>query len=207
MTFPFETGATYQRKGNPMSKDKAYDVAVDMHKHEHDRWVQNAFVLLAGLVSALIGYRTSDVPLLVALLIATIASLVFVLLALTIRGSTWAWRETVRYIELKGQDTDLKPFQILERKLKKYTRRGGHCKDFSRISCEWRISWQRFQFRRAKRRKKWRHEVLLSITRLHTLIGCFSTLFFGTWLLVELINNYVLPCLQWVDNITRLCDR
>ncbi|HTT75976.1 MAG TPA: hypothetical protein VMF50_08350 [Candidatus Binataceae bacterium] len=163
-----------------MTCEKAYDVAVEMYKHEHDRWRENAFVLLAGLASTAIAYN-KNLPLLWALLIATLVSLVFLFLALTIRGSTDAWRETIRFYEGTKDANTFPPFQIFEANLRFHS----HRKDFM---CS--IGF-------------WRPEVFLSVTRLYTFIGFVLVLVFGAWFVKEIVLLWITQ--HWLNGLFFVC--
>jgi hypothetical protein len=106
-----------------MTRDQAYDVAVRSFHHEHDRWIQDAVVLFGVLVSIL--FAQSRIPGLLVLLVETVISVVTLCISLTIRGSTDAWRNTLRQIEYSPADVELLPFELFDQRLGRYTSGGG----------------------------------------------------------------------------------
>jgi hypothetical protein len=191
-----------------MSRDDAYTTAVEMFKREHDRWIQNALVLFGVLVAVLLADKTSFLPRWLVLLVATLISAMTVFVSLTIRGSTDAWRETVRHIEEQSRaGNDVRPFQIFDEYLRWYTESHGHWRDFVEIVCGWR-SATRFRARGNIGRlgcREWKRKVLLSVTRLYTLMAFVATLLFAILL--------VYHGLAWLTQshglsvFARRCDR
>ena len=152
-----------------MNRDDAYKTAVEMFKREHDRWIQNALVLFGVLIAIVLADKISFLPPWLVLLVATLISAMTVFVSLTIRGSTDAWWNTVHHIEEKCRaGDDVRPFQIFNEYLQLYTENHEHWRDFVEIVCGWRLGC-----------REWKRKVLLSVTRLYTLMAFVATLLFA----------------------------
>ncbi len=145
------------RRSN-MGKKEAYDVAIGMFKHEHDRWIQNTLFLFGALASLFLTAKELQkiVPLWLILGLATLISTMAVCVALSIRASTDAWGQTVREIE-RLTEGDVRPFERFDYHLNKIS----HGKDFMRILCVWRPA------------------TIFSVTRMYTLLGIVLAIFFA----------------------------
>ena len=140
---------------------EAHETAVKMFQREHDRWIQNALILFGALISIFLIYGRSKFPIAPYWIfgVGTLVAMMAVFVALTIRGSTDAWRETIREIETGKATTE--PFEIFESKLKDYTEKRKHWYDLLEI----------LQF--------WQPKVLFSVTRMYVLLAVAATLVFA----------------------------
>ena len=166
-----------------MTRDQAYTIAVSNFQREHERWIQNAVVLFGVLLSILLFHsRLSVLPQWLVLPLAIAISAMTVCVSLTIRGSTDAWRKTVRHIEGLAPDTpdnDIHPFEFFRSCLTRYTENGDHWTDF--VIIVW--GWRRHRLGCAK----WRRKVLFSVTRLYTLMAFMAVLVFALLFLGRLV--------------------
>jgi hypothetical protein len=135
-----------------------------MFQREHDRWIQNALVLFGSLVSIFLIYETLEdlVPLYAVLALAMVITFVTVCVALSIRGTSDAWRDTIRTIEESAAE-DVRPFEIFQNHLDSHSYR----EDLNSILCFWRP------------------KVLFSVTRMYTLLAIVITLVFALLLLLR----------------------
>lgn len=147
-----------------MKRDQGYETAVRMFQREHDRWIQNALILFGSLVSLFLIYETLEdlVPLSAVLALAMVIAFVTVCIALSIRGTSDAWRATIRTIEESAAE-DVRPFEIFQNQLDGHSYR----KDLDSILCFWRP------------------KVLFSVTRMYTLLAILITLVFALLLLLQ----------------------
>ena len=101
----------------------AYDTAVRMFDREHDRWNQWALFFFGSIVSVFViaGQAQLALPLWLPWTLASLLSITWFLVAVGIRASTHAWRQTVKTIENNGGLG--KPFEIVEAELAKFSRR------------------------------------------------------------------------------------
>ena len=101
-----------------MKRDQGYEIAVRMFQREHDRWIQNALVLFGSLVSIFLIYETLEdlVPLSAVLALTMVIAFVTVCVELSIRGTSDAWRDTIRTIEESAAE-DIRPFGIFQNHL------------------------------------------------------------------------------------------
>jgi hypothetical protein len=145
-----------------VKRDQGYEIAVRMFQREHDRWIQNALVLFGSLVSIFLIYETLEdlVPLSAVLALALVIAFVTVCVALSIRGTSDAWRDTIRTIEESAAE-DVSPFEIFQNHLDRHSYR----EDLGSILCFWRS------------------KVLFSVTRMYTLLAIVITLVFTLLLL------------------------
>ena len=137
-----------------MSKEK--DIAVSMYDREHARWNQWALFFFGSITALFVLYgNVKDIlPLWAPLLISTILSLMWVLVALNIRATTRAWQLTIT--ELEDNENPGKAFTIFEKKLTEFSRLRD-LKDTMRL---------------------WTKEPYIRVTRLLTLFGVLSAAFF-----------------------------
>lgn len=160
-----------------MSQEQAYEIAVRSFQHEHNRWIQNAVVLFGVLMSLLLFHsRLSILPTWLVLPIAIAISAMTVYVSLTIRGSTDAWRETVRHVE---HGDDILPFEFCDNWLERYTAHKGQWRDFCDIVCGCRkrkLGWLR-----------WKRQVLFSVTRLYTLMAFTAAVMFGILFVIKVM--------------------
>jgi hypothetical protein len=116
---------------NGLSAKEAYDLAIKMFQREHDRWVQNALVLLGALVSI---FALSKVPNTSGYLLldawAVNGTAIVVIMAM--RASTHAWRKTIKEIE-SHRRPDISPFDLFECKLHEWS----YWRDFMETCIGW----------------------------------------------------------------------
>jgi hypothetical protein len=107
---------TETKKSSRVKRDQGYEIAVRMFQREHDRWIQNALVLFGSLVSIFLIYETLEdlVPLSAVLALAMVIAFVTVCVALSIRGTSDTWRDTIRTIEESAAE-DVRPFGIFQK--------------------------------------------------------------------------------------------
>jgi hypothetical protein len=147
----------------PVTKDvnrnQAYEIACKMFQLEDERWAKNALGLLGALVAIFAGFaalKTYGLQLGLGwpFLLAAVVSAAAVLVALSIRGTTDAWRKTVEEIENSPDGSDFKVYHLFTKNLD----RDRPWKDFKKTF--FLQPWN----------KKWRRDVLLSVTRLYALL-------------------------------------
>lgn len=92
---------TEAKKRSRVKRDQGYEIAVRMFQREHDRWIHNALVFFGSLVSAYLICETLEdlMPISAVLALALIIAFVTVCVSLSIRGTSDAWRDTIRTIE------------------------------------------------------------------------------------------------------------
>ena len=153
---------TEAKKRSRVKRDQGYEIAVRMFQREHDRWIQNALVFFGSLVSIFLIYETLEdlMPISAVLALALVIAFVTVCVSLSIRGTSDAWRDTIRTIEESAAE-DVRPFEIFQNHL------GGHSyrEDLGSILCFWRS------------------KALFSVTRMYTLLAIVITLVFALLLL------------------------
>jgi hypothetical protein len=127
-----------------------------MYHREHDRWNQWALFFFGSIVTVfLLWDQVKTFPLWVPALICFLLSCMWVAVALSIRASTWAWREAVK--EIEAQPTSDGPaFKTFEDKLDKFKRLGDLRTTLTR----------------------WRSESFMRVTRMLTLLGVMAALIF-----------------------------
>jgi len=137
----------------------SYEVSITMYKHQHVRWNQWALFFFGSIVSVFVlEEKVVIIPCWISPLLACFLSVIWVAVAISIRRTTKAWRETIFQLENDNiiEDNVIKAFHIQEEKWKKY----NPWKDLKVTLCLWNM------------------EALKSVTRMLTLIGVFSALFF-----------------------------
>lgn len=143
-----------------MDREKAHEIAVQMFQREHNRWIQNALVLFGSLISTIVVGRLKGqvIPCWVLALAASIA-FATVLISLSIRSTTDAWKRTIMEIEDWWPHwsfaDDVRPFEIFDRHMGEQTL----CKSFKDLVCPPR-------------------KILISVTRIYTLLSIAATVFF-----------------------------
>ena len=108
-----------------------YEFAAKMYHREHDRWNQWALFFLGSIAGIFTIWSTlrGSVSLCWPSLMAAILSVLWVLVALTIRGSTRAWERTLKRIEFSPYASRIKPMIMFRR----YFDRSSRWRDFVRI--------------------------------------------------------------------------
>jgi len=141
-----------------VKRDQGYEIAVRMFQREHDRWIQNALILFGSLVSIFLIYETLEdlIPISAVLVLAMVIAFVTVCVSLSIRGSSDAWRNTIRTIEESAAE-DIRPFEIFQNHLDSHS----YGQDLGNILCFWRP------------------RVLFSVTRMYTLLAIVMTVIFA----------------------------
>jgi hypothetical protein len=107
---------------NGMNRDKAYDTAVKMFQLEAERWAKNALGLLAAIVAIFAGYAELEnhalhLGLGWPFLLTAIVSAAAVAIALSIRGTTDAWKKTIQDIDNCQADQEFKAYEQFEKNL------------------------------------------------------------------------------------------
>jgi hypothetical protein len=176
-----------------MSRDEAEKIAVEMFKREHERWVQNAFVVF-GAIAAIFVIRhdlTNSISVSIAFVAAAIAAFSAIFPMLSVRATTDAWRRTIRLIERSNESSDLRPFDIFQKRVGCFR----YGEDLARAAGLWRlfpamkrrILARRFSTdwtKRAESNCVWRlRNVLFSVTRFY--------------LLCDVLLIIVLLCAAW----------
>lgn len=160
-----------------------------MYQLEAERWAKNALGLAAVLLAIFAGYGQVK-GILKGLspcwpfLASSAVSAVAVLIASSIRGTTDAWKATVRAIEKSPEDAQLEPFLIFAERIHRARNRPPQDLAFIFFGII-RLSW--------RRRRVWIRRTLFSVTRLYTLLFAGSALLFliigvsyaGVWHLVS----------------------
>ena len=162
-----------------MNREQAYDVAVKMFQLEAERWAKNALGLLAALVAIFAGFAELEshdlhVGLGWPFLLAAVVSAAAVGIALSIRGTTDAWKDTIKEIENSPPDDNFKVYHLFEQ----HRRPDRPWKDFKQIF--WILPWN----------TQWRRDVLLSVTRLYTLLFGLALILFS----VASVWSFVSSC-------------
>ncbi len=163
-----------------MNRDTAYEVAVRMFQLEAERWAKNALGLAAVLVAIFAGYgqlkgALEHVNLCWPFFLSSVVSAAAVLIASSIRGTTDAWRATVRAIENSSETAELQPFVIFAEQIHRFRNRAPRDLGiifFGLLTTKWR------------RRRLWIRRTLFSVTRLYTLLFGGGGVFFlivGLW--------------------------
>jgi hypothetical protein len=154
-----------------MNREKGYDVAVKMFQLEAERWAKNALGLVAALAAIFVGCaQLKDLSPYWPFFLSSIVSAAGVLIALSIRGTTDAWKATVKAIEGCPEKDVFLPFYMFENNLHKDT----PCKDFKKMTFFWKDGWNK-------------EDVFFSVTRVYTLLFAMAAGFFlviGLWLFV-----------------------
>jgi hypothetical protein len=142
-----------------------YEISVTMFKHQHDRWNQWALFFFGSIVSVFVIKEKSDVvPSWISPLLASFLSLIWVVVAISIRRTTTAWQETIFQLEKENsiEDNLLPIFHIQE----KFWKKSDPWKDLMKTLCLWNM------------------EAFKSVTRMLTLIGILSAILFF-WLFLK----------------------
>ena len=145
-----------------------YEAAVTMYGREHDRWNQWALFFFGAIVAVFVlwGQIREVIPLWVPAIFGFVLSCMWILVALTIRASTRAWRKTVKVIGEKGKENVADPFHICDENLTEFNR--------------WKDFMETLQL--------WKREPYRRITRLLTLFGVIAAVFFMFLFVLSLTN-------------------
>jgi hypothetical protein len=96
---------------------KAHDIASEMFRREHDRWGHFVFFLGAPIAVFLVSKDINGdgfiLPRAAVFLGAATGSFVALIVGLSVRGTTDAWRETIRKIELSSGSVRT-PFELFQ---------------------------------------------------------------------------------------------
>jgi hypothetical protein len=146
-------------RNKDMNRDQAYEIAFKMFQLEAERWAKNALGLVGALVAIFAGFaalKTSGLQLGLGwpFFLAAVVSAAAVPVALSIRGTTDAWKKTVEEIENSPDGSDFKVYHLFTKNLD----RDQPWKDFKKI------------FLIQPWNKEWRRDVLLSVTSLYALL-------------------------------------
>lgn len=147
-------------------------VAVTMYHREHDRWSQWALFFFGSVVSVFVLWRNlgSAIPLWVPSLVAFVLSVCWVMVALNIRASTFAWRDVALEIESMPEGSG-RPFALYAEKAKLFSRRRDLCVTLF----------------------YWRTESFFSVTRILTILGVLSALLFLVLAVLSMFGLVVAP--------------
>jgi hypothetical protein len=164
-----------------MTKKDAYEVARDMYKREHDRWVQNALVLLGALVSI---FALREKCLLLsrpAWVLGMAISANAIVVITSIRLTTDAWRDTLYDIEQERDDAEYLPFQAFDENLKRYTYGGDLMETL--FMAKWNIAKRDAANpnvrKSADSRCSWMPKSFFSVTRAYTRLAIGAFLYFA----------------------------
>ena len=99
-----------------MDRNEAYEMAVQMFQLEAERWAKNALGLAVVLAAIFAAYGQVKDNLSIAwpCFLASAVSLAGVLIALSIRGTTDAWQETVKTIESSPEGNAFRPYHMFD---------------------------------------------------------------------------------------------
>ena len=78
-----------------------YDKAIELYKHQHDRWNHWALFFFGLMASVFVTHHYSNhaIPLKAAYLFAALISAAWVCAALSIRASTYSWLQVIHRLE------------------------------------------------------------------------------------------------------------
>jgi L-lactate permease len=136
-----------------------YEISVTMYKHQHDRWNQWALFFFGSIVSVFVlEEKVEIITSWISLLLASFLSIIWVAVAISIRRTTTAWRDTIFQLEKDNiiKDNEVNVFHIQEEIWKKT----DPWTDLKVTVCLWNM------------------ETFKSVTRMLTLIGLLSSVFF-----------------------------
>jgi hypothetical protein len=138
------------------------EIAVGMYRHQHERWNQWALFFFGSIISVFVlwGQVSAYVPLVVPAILAFVLSILWVLVALSIRQTTRSWLETVLDLEeaaVRGESESSGAFHIFREHEKKFKAREDLTKTL----------------------RLYRSEPYRRVTRILTLVGVLSVLVFG----------------------------
>ena len=161
-----------------LTRDKAHEIAVRMLHREHDRWNQNTLFFFGVLVAvfSLRQYFQDLVPASLALSIASVVSLMTLGVALAIRNSTDAWRDTIRCIEKSTEAPDFQPFAIFQYHVDQHGWR-WYVRDLLLTLCLIPLFWPAIGI--GRKAGYFRDDHFLSVTRLVSLLALIATIFFA----------------------------
>lgn len=159
-----------------MTKKDAYEVALDMYKREHDRWVQNALVLLGVLVSIFALREKSPPPSLFFWLVGIAISATAIVVITSIRLTTDAWRDTLYDIETQREGADCLPFEAFDENLRRYW---YGCDLMETLFITKRNVAKRHTQENPESGCSWRCKSFFSVTRAYTRLAIGAFLFFA----------------------------
>ena len=136
------------------------ETAVEMYKHQHDRWNQWALFFFGSIISVFVlwGQVSTYVPLVIPATLAFVLSIFWVLVAISIRATTRAWLETILELEEAMENVQsAKPFHIFKKHESSFSVRTDFL-DTLRL---------------------YRAEPYRRVTRILTLVGVLSVVLFG----------------------------
>lgn len=138
------------------------EIAIQMYRHQHERWNQWALFFFGSIISVFLlwGQISSYVPLVVPAILAFVLSIFWVLVALSIRGTTRSWLRTILDLEeAEGQEQPetLRAFHLFHKHEKEFKARADLMETL----------------------RLHRGEPYRRVTRILTLVGVLSVLLFG----------------------------
>lgn len=145
------------------------DFAYDMYKKEHDRWKDWTFFFLGSIVSIFLVWKElrEILPLWIPALIASLLSLAWITVSLSIRASTNAWEATIKELEI--QEKNKTSFETFRRHL-----------------CTGKHQWRDLLDTVNIFAKEWWTIRLFSVTRTLTWLGILLFVFFIFLFLISL---------------------
>lgn len=147
-----------------------YEAAVNMFHREHARWSQWVLFFFGSIVSIfVIGEKASSyVPIWALALFGCVVSIMWVMVATTLRASTKAWRETIFALEdaNEQQSNEVKVFHLQKEKWEGIR--------------QWEDLKTTLHF--------WKKETITSVTRVLTLFGIISAISFFTLLMLTFFS-------------------
>jgi hypothetical protein len=92
------------------------EIAIQMYEREHSRWNQWALFFFGSITSVFVLYNQLRciLPLRIPLLVSAGLSILWVLVAQSIRRTTWAWRQVI--LDLEKVENAGKAFELFEQK-------------------------------------------------------------------------------------------
>jgi len=96
-----------------------YEAALAMYSREHDRWNQWALFFFGAIGAIFFVASYFTIPMYVPSTFASVVSLMWVLVASSIRATTDCWRDTLREYEEHPESTE-GAFHVFDRRLKAY---------------------------------------------------------------------------------------
>ena len=131
-------------------------IAIKMYQHEHSRWSQWALFFFGSIASAFVLYDQLKcvLPVRVPLVVSAFLSLLWVLVAQSIRRTSWAWRAVI--LALEKDDKAGKAFELFDQKKREFS------------------GWRDF----GNTMKLWTAEPYLRVTRILVFIGILSAIMF-----------------------------
>lgn len=105
-----------------MDREKAYEMAFEMFRYEGERWAKNALGLMAAIAAIFVAFAVLETDGLRVnagwpFLLAAAVSGAAILITLSIRRTTDAWKETIKQIENSPKTADIKLYDLFRNKL------------------------------------------------------------------------------------------